>query len=76
MSQATRTAAARWQAAYRRRLRYARCLWQVETGIDVVDRLIELGRLEPAASDDKEAVQAALSRFLANAFIFSLRHNV
>jgi hypothetical protein len=70
MSQADRTAAARRQAEYRRRLRYARCLWQVQTDVAVVDRLIELGWLHSADADDKDSVQAALNQFLSHALTF------
>lgn len=59
--------AAQRQRARRRRLRRCLGLWRVEADVALADRLVDRGFLAASESDDRTAVEAALSRFVGDA---------
>jgi len=58
--------AARKQATYRRRLRAGAIVARVEVGPEIIEALLLAGRLDDAASEDRDRIATELAGVLAD----------
>jgi hypothetical protein len=66
---------ARWQRAYRQRLKAGRIVVGVELDAVLIDFLIRLGWLEEKRANDKKAIALAITAVLADAEAASRQKN-